>query len=101
MTQNEKYYYRKERGLCVHCGTVLPHRWGWTLCATCRDTQRKAQKSWRRRMLEEENAEKPNKAKSIIPAKSLDEMSVESKEKHLTYGQLQAAETIKRMRGES
>lgn len=101
MTQNEKYYYRKERGLCVHCGKTLPPRWGWTLCVTCRDTQRKAQKAWHKKVKEEELSDIPKKVEPITPAKSLDEMSVESKEKHLTYGQLQAAETIKRMRGES
>lgn len=90
----DTYHKRKEKCLCVDCGKVLPPRWGWVYCIDCRETR----KIRYHRKYEES---KVIEAVQQRHTKTLDEMAIESKEKHLTYGQLQAAETIERMRGET
>ena len=90
----DTYHSRKEKCQCVYCGKALPPRWGWVYCLECRESRKI---KYHRKYEEQKEIEAVQK----MHTKTLDDMSIESKEKHMTYGQLQAAEIIAKMRGEN
>lgn len=89
MTNSKRYYQRKLLGLCTYCGKPLPPRWGYVQCHECRI------KTYEKKF----EAPKPETHKAEM-SKSLDEMSILSKETHMSYGKLQALEITRRLRNE-
>lgn len=90
----ELYYQRKQQGLCPQCGKPLPDGWNRHKCEQCMIRTRENAK------LRKEIDKHPPEVKERIieDDTTLDEMATEAHEKHLTYGQLQAAKIIEKLR---
>lgn len=91
----EHYHAMRSEGKCPYCGVILPEGYRFAKCPDCLAKDRRV---WHERQKErqEERKEEPK----IVCKKdfiSLDDMAREAHEKHLTYGQLQAKETMRRI----
>ena len=89
----EHYHKMKAKGLCPYCKQPVPDGYRFAKCPDCLAEDRRV---WNEKQKEIEKKE----VKPIIVRKrefiSLDDMAKEAHEKHLTYGQLQMQETLKR-----
>lgn len=90
----ETYYQRKQQGLCPQCGDPLPEGWKKHKCEKCMIKTRENAK----RLRDADRYQTEVKKIVIEDDSTLDEMATEAHEKHLTYGQLQAAKIIERLR---
>lgn len=90
----ELYHSRIGEGICPQCGARLPEGWKVQLCEIC-NNQRKENARLRK---VGERYRQEIKEKKVD--ETLDDMATEAHEKHLTYGQLQAAKIIERLRVE-
>lgn len=90
----ELYYQRKQQGLCPQCGNPLPEGWSKHKCEKCMIKSRDNAKMRR----DADRYQIEIKERVIEDDSTLDEMATEAHEKHLTYGQLQAAKIIERLR---
>ena len=89
----EHYHEARLKGQCPYCGVILPEGYRFAKCPDCLAKDRRV---WHEKQKEiREKEVKP----IIVPKRefiSLDDMAKEAHEKHLTYGQLQKLETLKR-----
>lgn len=92
----ETYYQRRQQGLCTQCGLPLPEGCNKYKCEKCMIKTRENAK----RLRDADRYQTEVKKLVIEDDSTLDEMATEAHEKHLTYGQLQAAKIIERLRRE-
>lgn len=97
---NKTYNQHKMNGECVDCGAVLPPRWGYVLCAHCRQKRQEVQNKYKIKAEIKAETEAKAKNEKVIKANvpTLDEMSIEAKQRGISYGQLQTEETVARLR---
>ena len=94
----EHYHKMRANGLCPYCKQPVPDGYRFAKCPDCLAKDRRM---WAEKKREEKIQEERESLKRVIKKDfiSLDDMAKEAHEKHLTYGQLQRLETLKRRDG--